>query len=498
MGDSDRSPQIQLEIDQEVFIDSVVDGDIVEDATVATEVTLFDRVGDAYVLEGAIVFAGYTKNPSSAESDTGSENLEEASDALSFGMASNGVNHLHHRLPFILRVPVKAQPRGIVNVNSRISSWQLEVIGAGWIRIIGDLSILGLNGDKGYHFECGAQEEGDLLFHQASSKGPEFYDDAYEVNDPPLDASNPSGANPGMSHPEDERKPYDSPYETPQWQTDAADELQLTRGSEDDMDVTPAYTDAEHDENPDMRHTSDVGDADRVSEARGGQEMAETQVGRPSPEGDESENFSSSELHRLDRLFGAERSPQTEASQQREGYLSDSEEGHPGESSAVYKAFSQEHRHVAEPSLDELQQQPDNDNVVEFDFEHQVPDVGAVQPEETQNEHQASHRNAVSEEAGDGETPEVVLRESDDEAETRAESVSMSSDMWSFVDFDGPDTQYTLRFVIVEDEESLEDLSVRLNCSADELVQMNHLTRDTVVHPGQSLAVPESEQQQEA
>lgn len=465
LGDSDRSPQIQLEIDQEVFIDSVSDGDVVEDATVATEVTLFDRVGDAYVLEGAIVFAGYTKNSASDESD----NADEAADALSLGMDISGVNHLHHRLPFILRVPVKAQPRGIVNVNSRISSWRLEVIGAGWIRILGDLTVIGLNGDKGYHFECGAQEEGDLLFQQQSAQGSEAYEDVYEVDDPPAaDAS-------GELH---------------------SEELQLTRGSEDDMDVTPAYEDTNTDELRETRSVSESSDAEAISDARGGQEMAETGSAESSQTDEGSGDFSSSELHRLDRLFGSETSSIGSTGQ--EETTSPSGEASSYEESKPYSAFSQEHRRTVEAvQEDEQRTSAESDNVVEFDFEHQVPDVGAVQGQEVQAESHSNHYTLESDRA-DGETTDVVMGESEGEGDTRAESVSMSTDMWSFVDFDGPDTKYTLRFVIAEDEESLEDLSVRLNCSPDDLVRMNHLTRDTVVHPGQSLAVPESEEQQEA
>ena len=157
MSEADRNGQITLGVDQEVFIETVEHDHTVDDANVATEVTSFERVGDAYVLEGAIVFAGYLTKATS-QSGAGHD------------LAANPyARHVHHRMPFTLRVPVQFQPRGVVNVASRISDWQLDVMSEGWLRVQAKLRVSGLNGKHGYHFQCGAQEVGDVLFGNTST-----------------------------------------------------------------------------------------------------------------------------------------------------------------------------------------------------------------------------------------------------------------------------------------------------------------------------------------
>ena len=111
-------------------------------------------------MEGAIVFAGFMDR----SSDGGGSDYV---DALSITDETMDAEQFHHRLPFVLRVPVKSQARGIVNVASRISDWDLGVVSAGWIRIQGDLTIVGLSAAGGYHFQCGAQEDGDLFFKES-------------------------------------------------------------------------------------------------------------------------------------------------------------------------------------------------------------------------------------------------------------------------------------------------------------------------------------------
>ena len=75
-----------------------------------------------------------------------------------------------------------------------------------------------------------------------------------------------------------------------------------------------------------------------------------------------------------------------------------------------------------------------------------------------------------------------------DDEETRG--VSIRNSMWSFVDFDGPEPTCTLRYVIVEQEASLDDLADQYGCSKMDLMRANRIEPETVIHPGQSLALP--------
>ncbi|MBF8378759.1 hypothetical protein IW967_12925 [Alicyclobacillus mali] len=135
MSEVSRELLIRLPVDQEVYAEQVASGDVVQDATVATEIVAFDQDRDTYQLEGAIVFAAYVQKASSGD-----------------------VVHVHQRLPFLLRVPSSAQQAGVLNVKSRLAGVQLDVSGEAWLHLGGWLEVHGLNGSQGYLFRCGAQE----------------------------------------------------------------------------------------------------------------------------------------------------------------------------------------------------------------------------------------------------------------------------------------------------------------------------------------------------
>lgn len=406
MSESNRTPLIHLEVDQEVFIDAVRDGDTVEDATVATEVTSFERAGDAYVLEGAIVFAGYLKRASDADPQ-----VEPDDDILAYGMADDGVvQSIHQRLPFSLRVPMTAQPRGIVNVASRIQSWKLEVIGSGWMRIQSDLQITGLSGQRGYHFTCGAQEQGDLLLEDVVQVEPEadIAVAAHQADGPGGDVSRgtPSNASPSV---------------------------------------------------PDART-----DPDAVSDARQGHGWEDVGVSS-APSGARS---TKDDLQHFDRAFAGSGDPPRGA-----------------------------------------------DGWTQFDVEHQVdapvhPHTGAVN--DTRDEMFVPSRSFSTEgfrptsgfvpqvnvgtNFGESGEPEPVppleteATQFGEDADVRNWS-GLPSTLWSFVNFNGPEHSYTLRFVIVEQDETLDDISDRVGCPKSDLMVSNRLTTETA-RAGQTLLIP--------
>jgi stage VI sporulation protein D len=66
-----------------------------------------------------------------------------------------------------------------------------------------------------------------------------------------------------------------------------------------------------------------------------------------------------------------------------------------------------------------------------------------------------------------------------------------ASELWSFVDFNAPERYYTLRFVLVTEEETLDAVADRVGCTRSELLRYNQLSGDTL-HPGQAIAVPQA------
>lgn len=489
MGESGSTPQVQFEIDQEIFLDSVSEGTVIEDAAVSTEVTLFERVGDAYVLEGAIVFAGYARS----SADRGDGILQDDFDVLSLERDAI-VNHFHHRLPFILRVPVKAQPKGIVNVNSRIASWDLQVISEGWIRIRGDLTLIGLNVTDGYHFECGPQEEGDLLFQvpwEETAQG------------------RPHGQEDGLP---DEVTDVHSQDEIPTYEFDNENEFQdiaLVQGLRrvkkvSETDKAAGGTETGHDsaarngekqtvdeelQNTEVRNSkeSESGFEPDTPLSMGEMRSVDTPQETPRAETGEgtveneppAKDFTSEALQKLDRLFGRGDNGKIEA-------------GEVDRSAAV--------QHVVQPAAKQpeedrktvrgLQNANREENVAEFDFQHQV-DLG--DPNSLEEE---AVRDSVGYQQNSWTHPEVVVSERHSSSDTTDIPDSIQGNernMWSFVDFNQPETTYTLRYIIVTQEETIEDIAVRMQCSRDELIRVNHLGAEAMVHIGQSLMVPETE-----
>jgi hypothetical protein len=455
----DRAPLIRLEVDQEVFIDTIRESDVIEDATVATEVTSFDRVGDAYVLEGAIVFAGYV---TSVKEDTNEQAgfLNEQDVLALSGEGGDFVRHFHHRMPFVLRVPQTAQPRGIVNVTSRISSWNLEVVGASWIHVKADLAIVGLVGEDGYHFQCGSQDEGDLLLGNEAA-----------VNS----------------------------------------ELQPTRSK--------ANTDGETGLKSGVEFISETGarEVETLSFARGGHETASE---RHTDDGEVV-----SHLARFDRALegSANQDGQHEGS-------SVSPEHRP--SADALPPDGQPETELRQPAgfgLEETEGSENEENpYAEFEFTHQVPVSELHQPVQFEDHRQAEtfvpsrsfseggfrpaeafvHSNSIRDKhlsyesddafesgrkyeyvddanAGFEETERLTS-----ESTSRGEGVMDDSNkLWSFVDFHAPERYYTLRFVVVMEEETIESVADRVGCTRHDIVRLNHLVTDHV-HAGQTILVP--------
>ncbi len=498
MSEADKAPVIQLSVDQEVFVDSVRDGDVIEDATVATEVTSFDRIGDAYVLEGAIVFAGYL-----TRADQLQREVSRDFDTLSIDFDEGPyAQHVHHRMPFVLRVPVRAQPRGIVNVKSRIAAWKLEVLGAGWLRVVADLTVAGLNGASGYHFQCGAQEQGDLFFDrlwnvdldaepEVRSEAADFASEEESVF-PESAGTFPVGEDHTASLNQEGFVHDGTPVETAGWLrsypnhplTDAAS----GRGREE-----PTTTDF-------------PAQAEAVSAARGGFELypeadgaTEWQAPPAAPE------FNQEASLYTDRAGAG--SPTADGTESVEPGADFEAQVPASDVTTPVEASAPEPREQPQASAETAPQA--------FEFEHQVSveDDASGEPPHTPDQEEFVASRSFGDDgfhAASGFVPTVRVGsdfgyggsrsdESEFDATPRSEyaegahsfadGAKVDHDLWSFVDFNGPENKYTLRYTIVMEEETLELVAERVGCSKYDLMKANGLDTESV-RSGQPLLVP--------
>jgi hypothetical protein len=158
VSETDRNPAIRIHIDQQIFIDAVRGMEEVEDATVVTEVVGFDRNDTHYVLDGALAFTGYIRS-TDHQNELTAEELQ--GDIGSFFEEDElTVQQIHCRMPFTLEVPITAQRSEFLNVMARVGTWNVSVLGPKWIHVRAELVINGLSGEAGYRFRCGTQEEG--------------------------------------------------------------------------------------------------------------------------------------------------------------------------------------------------------------------------------------------------------------------------------------------------------------------------------------------------
>lgn len=425
----DHRHVIQMTLDQEIHVEAVREGDTIEDATVATEVTSFDRVGDAYVMEGGVLFAGYLRHPGAADGD---------------------VEHFHCRLPFVLRVPARAQSRGVLNVASRLPSWQLAASGDGWLHVKAVLQVTGLNGADGYHFECGAQQAGDLWFEDSA---------------PGESASAP-----------------------------AAEDLVLTRG---------AGAESPPDAGANLREA-----VERLSEARSGHgqdtsletldRLLDGQNAVADPTAPASGAGANGEQDAVDARQDAAEAASAQGSAEAQAT------GGTGEASGEADGARMEGTAVVEDApADPEASAPASGSVAEFEFSYQTDAASGSAPGPGDGAFVASRTFTESGfHATAGFVPEVrVQAASEDGVAARTDATAADGEpqdvrrpaerLWSFVDFHAPEAAYTLRFVVVMEEETLETVAERVGCSKTELLRVNRLTSD-VLRPGQTLLVPET------
>ena len=132
-------PMFDLFLDQQVFMDAVRGNERIDQYSAYTEVTTFEQRGEQLYLEGNILIAAYLER----EGEAGEEVQ---------------VEHVEHRLPFEVLVPVYMQSPGMLSVKAQVPELDLEITGPGWLHLEALLLIEGLSSEGGAIVTCGAQE----------------------------------------------------------------------------------------------------------------------------------------------------------------------------------------------------------------------------------------------------------------------------------------------------------------------------------------------------
>lgn len=144
LAEQEARQAIELFIDQQVFMDAVHGNEQVEELSAHTEVTTFEYRGDDLFLEGNILFTAYLDNQVKMNNASSTQ--------------TNDVENVQHRMPFDLKVPVAFQPKGLLDVQVQIPDATIRILGPGWTNVQAFLVVEGLSPTGGYVAHFGAQE----------------------------------------------------------------------------------------------------------------------------------------------------------------------------------------------------------------------------------------------------------------------------------------------------------------------------------------------------
>lgn len=474
MSESSQGPAIRLDIDQEIYVDSVLVDDMIVDATVATEVTSLDKVGDAYVLEGAIVFSGLLARPSTEADSFDTEPTQQR----------GAPRNIQHRLPFLLRVPAKSQPRGIVNVASRISSWNLNVVSENWVHMEADLQISGLNGQEGFHFQCGPQEFGNLFF-QVETKDNQLEDQRVVDNVEPLNqppTQEPPQGNAAFDEQDDLQT---ESAKTPQFEGITAAMMSTGVPAQRELADFDRVFEGEHSL---LQHSMEM----RGFEAAN---VEGQPTGDDSPDSQE-ENAAAHAVLRTEEtsnvdFANANDSAEHEARVDASNDVQD--QSHREE--PRYPEFDFAHQ-ISPDFIQESKTIPESPVDVPFSAARSFSDTGfsphtgfTADRAVPSRDPEFDERSLSFAEANKGNEASMVDAETADD-DTREQDMDRYNDsLWSFVDFNQPERSYTLRYLIVMEEETLQSVADRVGCTKVDLMSANGLTTDEVF-VGQSLRIP--------
>ncbi len=139
MEERTDQPMFDLFLDQQVFMDAVHGNERIDQYSAYTEVTTFEQRGEQLFLEGNILISAYLER-----------------EEMVAGEAQ--VEHVEHRLPYEVMVPVYAQIPGMLSVKVQVPELEVEILGPGWLHLEALMLVEGLSAEGGAIVTCGAQE----------------------------------------------------------------------------------------------------------------------------------------------------------------------------------------------------------------------------------------------------------------------------------------------------------------------------------------------------
>ncbi len=491
LAEQEERHAIELFIDQQVFMDSVHGNEKVAELSAHTEVTTFEYRGNDLFLEGNILFTAYLETDSE-------ENPSQSS------VQSDDVQNLQHRMPFDVKVPVKFQPKGLLNVQVQIPDATLHVLGPGWTNIQAFLVIDGLSPAGGYVAHCGAQEaKVPLSVEPLSQKGESSSESAKVVS--PFVADGEKQTIEKSFSLSDWLKPFEV-SESLQTEQKVGEELSV-RGSNESAQGSYHESDERQGESSDKKWKMDLQGADRA--LHGTPSVRQNSESNPEPinpfktgkssdvvKSNESELFEFNEEVRTDHAssihFHFENSEvESKASVEHESHIQPIDakavrselipESPPAPLIAPVKPPTLTPQELAPATIPVAPPTPTQGEVA-FSLEADVIAVD-VEPEQVSG----FHAGVSVQGATDGTAPLQMSYTAVPE-----ENVEMTAAEWFWKTMNIPagDAKCTMKFRIVHETETLEDISSLYHVSVSELMRVNDIAMEGSL-AGMLLYIPE-------
>lgn len=459
-----RKP-IELFIDQQVFIDAVRGHEEVSEFSAVTEVTTFEQRGEHLHLEGNILFTAFMEYPSQTEMDAEFPN-------------ATAVEQVQHRMPFDISVPVDHQVAGPLNVSMEVSDATIDVLGPGWLHIRALINVEGLSGDGGYVAHCGAQEAvvgplaepgdsmtepgdsmaepGDSMAHMEQGTAQTGRDGVPSSTVPPFTVHADAEASPA---------PQAQPEPVEQGESVAMGEARREAGEEAMGEAKREAGEEADNSLSEAGWKTQLADADR---ALGGG-FNPFRTGRPAPQ-EELTALSAGEARDVDSVaefhFEALRSEQGDIIGNKEDRESvrqmDAADGPQG------VLFTERTDSGVKRAGHMMEDAPI------------TADASDAQPSSQSSVGPAAAPTAVSEaslQTSYSAVPEVAV------------NMTAAEWFWKTLNVPKSEVRFTMKFRIVQAEESLEDIAQAYRVTTTELLRANRLTQESV-DPGSLLYIP--------
>ncbi len=386
-------PMFDLFLDQQVFMDAIHGNERIDQYSAYTEVTTFEQRGEHLFLEGNILISAYLER-----------------EELVAGEAQ--VEHVEHRLPYEVAVPVYAQIPGMLSVKVQVPELEVEILGPGWLHLEALLLVEGLSAEDGAIITCGAQE-----FRLEPQAYPQELDESAH-GEATAESEAPADTKPYVVFESDES------FSEVGWKKQLQGADRAFHGADDETQVDEASL-ATNESSAPVESTAPIEHA---------KELVETcSLDESAPEWDVPKDFIE------------------KADQQANGAFASSE------------------------------------TRTDLEKEEQVPIFPDVAPSFTEHRKEPEMLLEIKKEVvlEEVEAPQASYTAVPDQAE----QMTAAEWFWKTLSIPVGETRYTLKYRIVQAEETLEEIAGFYHVQMTELLMVNHLQSDYVT-PGDILYIP--------